>query len=421
MASDVAINGTPSVGSTLNGTYTYTDADGDFEGASTFAWTVGNVVQPETGQTYVVKAGDVGKSITFTVTPVAVAGTSPGLPVTSSSVTGNSAPVASNVAINGTPSVGSTLNGTYTYTDADGDSEGASTFAWMVGNVVQPETGQTYVVKAGDVGKSITFTVTPVAVAGTSPGLPVTSSSVTGNSAPVASNVAINGTPSVGSTLNGTYTYTDADGDSEGASTFAWMVGNVVQPETGQTYVVKAGDVGKSVTFAVTPVAQTGTSPGATASASIDVFASAASCNPSAPPVKVGDVSITNADAGSQGCTPDVFTATFDGTHFSIDKPGPASLVVKVDAWDPELSDYPIPATIVDPAPPSDSVWCSGTPQSYSMPSGGQVWCLVDQGAVLAGQDDANGSITGHPFAQLMQVSETWLLDGDAGLCRKCT
>ena len=40
----------------------------------------------------------------------------------------------------------------------------------------------------------------------------------------------------------------------------------------------------------------------------------------------------------------------------------------------------------------------------------GHSWCLIDQSTVLAGQDNQNN--------QLMQVTESWLLDGDATLCR---
>ena len=38
MASDVSISGTVGVGQVLTGDYTYTDADGDAEGTSTFRW-----------------------------------------------------------------------------------------------------------------------------------------------------------------------------------------------------------------------------------------------------------------------------------------------------------------------------------------------------------------------------------------------
>ena len=85
--------------------------------------------------------------------------------------------------------------------------------------------------------------------------------------------------------------------------------------------------------------------------------------------------------------------------------------LVQVDDWAPELAKYPIPPTLVDPAGVGDNIgtWCEGTPMAYSMPIG-EAWCLIDQHAVLAGVDGSN--------KQLMQVTETWLLEGDARITR---
>ncbi len=84
--------------------------------------------------------------------------------------------------ITGDPIVGSTLTGNYEYYDADGDSEGQSTFRWLRGDTVngayQPisgATGTTYTLTANDIGKFIKFEVTPVAATGNSPGTPATS------------------------------------------------------------------------------------------------------------------------------------------------------------------------------------------------------------------------------------------------------
>ena len=50
----------------------------------------------------------------------------------------------------------------------------------------------------------------------------------------------------------------------------------------------------------------------------------------------------------------------------------------------------------------------------------GATWCLITQDTEIAGTDDADGTITGTPFAQLMKVNEDWLLYGDALACRTC-
>jgi hypothetical protein len=84
------------------------------------------------------------------------------------------------------------------------------------------------------------------------------------NSAPVASGVTITGTPAVGQTLNGSYTYSDTEGDPEGASTFRWLRngGTQIGGATAQSYQLQPADEDATITFEVTPVAQTGTAAG---------------------------------------------------------------------------------------------------------------------------------------------------------------
>ena len=182
----------------------------------------------------------------------------------------NVAPTASNVTISGTPQVGRVLTGSYTYSDADGDAEGTSTYRWMRdGATIGGATGLTYTLGSADQDALIVFEVTPVAVTGTSPGAPVQSAAVgpvtapPPNVAPVASNVAISGTPKVAQVLTGTYTYSDADGDAEGTSTYRWFRnGTVIAGATARTYTLVAADQGAMIVFEVTPVAVSGTSPG---------------------------------------------------------------------------------------------------------------------------------------------------------------
>jgi hypothetical protein len=417
VASNVNITGTANVGNTLTGHYTYSDAEIDPQGTSTFRWlSGGNVISGATSTTYVIQSIDQGHPITFEVTPVATSGTSPGTAVASSGVTVNSAPVASAVSITGSTTVGSTLTGHYTYSDVNNDPEGTSTFRWLLdGNAINAATSKTYVVQSGDQGHTITFEVTAVASSGTSPGVAVASAGVTGNSVPVASSVSISGTPDVGSALTGTYTYSDADSDLEGTSTYRWLLdGSPIAGETGTTYTVAATDSGHNITFEVTPVAATGTSPGAAATSPAVTanYSNSLNCGDSTT-LFDGRVTITNLNSGTN-CPPAQFTPTFDGTELNLIKPDspPVQLRVDVTAWDPEPVENPVPATVVSPPTPDGEpgVWCDGTPQSYSMPSGGHTWCLIDQSTVLAGQNGQGN--------QLMQVTESWLLDGDATLCR---
>jgi|GEM_PF-2442639 len=82
MANDVKITGTAEYGETLTGEYTYSDADGDIEGASTYAWyrfddSIGTnkaAISGASGLTYTLTNDDNGKYISFEVTPIAVKG-----------------------------------------------------------------------------------------------------------------------------------------------------------------------------------------------------------------------------------------------------------------------------------------------------------------------------------------------------------
>ncbi len=292
LAINVAQSGMATLGSTLTGNYTYSDANSDVEGASTFQWyySTGSdgssptVISGATGISYTLSNIDLGKYVGFSVTPVARTGTLlgsevKGLPF-SGPVTDN-APVAINVTQSGTAKVGETLTGSYSYYDADGDAQGTTTFQWYRSNslngssatVISGATGISYTLSNGDFGKYIGFAVTPVAVKGVSPGAEVKSATFVGlviDDAPVASNVAQSGMAKVGSTLTGNYTYSDANNDPQGTSIFKWYRSTssngssaiVISGATGSSYVLNNSDFGKYIGFAVIPVAITGTSLG---------------------------------------------------------------------------------------------------------------------------------------------------------------
>ena len=153
--------------------------------------------------------------------------------------------------ITGTPRVGSPLG-----VDTSGWAEGTTfTYQWSVGGtVVDGATAATFAPRVADLGKTVT-----VAVTGSKNGYtPVTRPSAP--SAPVAAGTpptatpTITGTPRVGATLTavpGTWT-------AGTTFTYQWLVGDVtVDGATASTFVPRPGDVGKTVTVAVT-----GTAPG---------------------------------------------------------------------------------------------------------------------------------------------------------------
>ncbi|MBN4063751.1 hypothetical protein JYT79_03115, partial [Cardiobacterium sp. AH-315-I02] len=264
------------LGDSLTGSYSYADKEGNAEGETALQWLRDGVaIDDATTETYIVVLDDIGKGITFRVTPFAATGTALGVAVTSNVITvNNSAPTVSdvNITVDGGSSmalVGKTLIGNYIYGDVDGDLEGLTTFKWLRNNVeIVGATSQSYILVAEDSTTDITLEVTPVAATGTTLGTAVISNIIKViNSAPTASDVNVTidvgVTPFVGGGLTGSYTFADVDNDAEGISTFRWLRG--ITPITDATtlnYVLTSADSGQDIHFEVTPVAQTGDATG---------------------------------------------------------------------------------------------------------------------------------------------------------------
>ncbi len=87
-----------------------------------------------------------------------------------------------------------------------------------------------------------------------------------------------------GATLTGNYCYNDAENDLQGTSTYKWYRADdasglnetAISGATSTNYTVTVGDQSKYLRFAVTPIAQTGASPGSEVKAT--VFLSPAFC-----------------------------------------------------------------------------------------------------------------------------------------------
>jgi len=289
-----AITGTLQAGQTLTGHYTYSDINGDLEGTSTFKWYRSDneaglnkvAIEGATLTSYVLQSTDVGKYISFEVTPVAATGTAQGTAVESDRVgaiiLADVAPTATVQPITGTLQVGQTLTGHYTYSDVNSDLEGVSTYKWYRSDdgtglnktVIAGETAITHELTSADIGKYISFEVTPVAATGIAQGTAVESDGVgaiiLADAAPTATVQPITGTLQVGQTLTGHYTYSDVNSDLEGVSTYKWYRSNdgaglnktVIAGETAITYELTSADIGKYISFEVTPVAEIGIAQG---------------------------------------------------------------------------------------------------------------------------------------------------------------
>lgn len=270
----------PWVGTEVNASYVYQDGQGDKEGVTTFRWLRdGSPIANATNSKYTLIAEDSGKSIAVEVTPVALTGIKQGEAAQSAVITvvENAAPVAAIADIN-IPAegvfVGLNLEAVFRYSDEEEDAAGEHKYQWLRdGNVIEGANGRTYTMVTEDAGKSITASITPIAVTGQSPGQTVTTRAAIPeiNLAPVATNVAIhlgwsagNGdvaytAPKYGVKINGQYDYFDQDGDVQGQTKYRWLRdGVVIEGAVGLFYTVQAADVGKSLTFEVTPMAADG-------------------------------------------------------------------------------------------------------------------------------------------------------------------
>lgn len=190
----------------------------------------------------------------------------------------NTVPSATNVTISGNYTIGSALTGNYTFSDADSNPDNASALVWRRADdasgtniaTIASATAQNYTTVAADLNKFIQFCVTPGSLTGASPGLQKCSAwggPVGANQAPTASSVTITGNAIQGQTLTGNYTYNDAEGNTQGTSTFRWTRSDdasgvnetTIVGANATSYVVGPSDVGKYIKFYVTPVATSGT------------------------------------------------------------------------------------------------------------------------------------------------------------------
>ena len=288
------ITGTLEVGETLTGHYTYSDVNGDLEGTSIYKWYSSDnmaglnktVIAGAITKTYVLTSTDIGKYISFEVTPVAATGIAQGIAVESARtgpvVLAEAVPTATVKAITGILQVGETLTGNYTYSDVNGDLEGASIYKWYRADnsagfnktEIAGANAKTYVLTSSDEGKYIGFEVTPVALTGIEQGTAVlsawTGAIVPAEATPTAKVQPITGILQVGKTLTGHYTYSDVNGDLEGTSTYKWYRADYssglnkteIAGANTKTYVLTSSDEGKYISFEVTPVAATGITQG---------------------------------------------------------------------------------------------------------------------------------------------------------------
>lgn len=321
----VTHGGSTSCTATPNAGYTFGTFSGDCTGANC---SLSNVTS--------------AKSVTasFTLNSYAIAATAS--PVAGGTVSCTPDPVSHG----GSSTCTATPNAGYSFTTFSGDCTGGTCTLSNVTSAKSVTAGfavSTYVITAtaspvagGTVsctpdpvahGSSSTCTATPnagytfSAFSGDCTGASCTLSNVTAvktvtasfavNTAPTATNVAVSGAAQVGVVLTGSYTYFDAEGNAQGASTFRWMrdsqssgaTKTAIANQTAQTLTVDAAQQGDYLFFCVAPVATTGVITGTeTCSAATAAVAAAAVVVP--PVVEVVPVLPTPPVPGVTGAPP---------------------------------------------------------------------------------------------------------------------
>jgi hypothetical protein len=167
-----------------------------------------------------------------------------GIQVAADAVAANTPPSAMNVSITGNASVGHTLTGNYTYSDADGDAESGTLFRWYratnAGGTGKTEiagaTASTYTLAAEDEGSYIFFEVTPKAASGDTTGVSVSSApvSIGAGSGPATYYVdAVNGN--------------DASGDGSGDHPWKTIGKAAAIAQAGDTVKIRSGTYRETV------------------------------------------------------------------------------------------------------------------------------------------------------------------------------
>ncbi|MDM8162218.1 hypothetical protein QUH73_20560, partial [Labilibaculum sp. K2S] len=291
-AMNVNFTGTLAINGVLTGTYDYADTENDTDDSSTYQWyraddaagTGEAAISGATASTYTLAVADVDKYIAYAVTPASSTGTSPGLEVLSAyqgPVSNNEAPTATNVNFTGPLGKNGVLTGTYDYTDTENDADDSSTYQWFYADdaagtnkfAINGATASAYTITPTDLDKYIAYAVTPASSTGSSPGLEVYSAyqgPVLNNEAPTATNATVSGPLGQDQLLTASFTYADAELDSEGTAIYQWYRADdaagtnksAIAGATSSTYTLTADDVAKHIACAVKPVATSGATPG---------------------------------------------------------------------------------------------------------------------------------------------------------------
>ena len=325
-AAEVAISGTPKVGSTLTAV---TGAWGPEGVALTYQWYRSDVaISGATDATYTPGAADLGGTMTVKVTGSKTAYTSVSRTSDGTGAVGNGTLTPAVPVIEGIAQVGSKLTAV---PGVWGPGNVALTYQWYRSQVAIPgATGATYTPAGIDAGRTITVKVTGSQAGYTTAAKFSAGTSLIANGTLTPGNPSIQGTAKVGSTLTaapGTW------GPGTVALTYQWYRSQIaIAGATGATYTPGAADLGRTMTVRVTG-AQAGYTSASKTSAGTSLVASG-TLTPSDPSIqgttKVG--STLTAVPGAWG--PGTVTLAYQWYRSQIPVTGATSATYALGAAD---------------------------------------------------------------------------------------
>jgi uncharacterized protein (TIGR02145 family) len=278
--------------------YTYADAQGDPQGATSIQWEISNDISGtnstnlSTGSTVTFTDANVGRFVRARVTPRASTGILNGIDYygTWTQVVAGTVPYATALNITGTVAQGSQLSASYTFNGGSGfENTLGSLYNWQsassnlgqgITNIAVPSGSMAHETTirplATEVGRFIRFGVQARDNASLTATTfeysnwfgPVT---LAAEAAPTVNNLTISPAgPGTNVILTAPYVYADANGDPEGATTYQWYTADdatgtnqtLIAGATSATFTVTDAQATKFIGVGVTPVALTGSTQG---------------------------------------------------------------------------------------------------------------------------------------------------------------
>ena len=290
-------------GGTATIVYTYEDAQGDAQGATTLQWEIANDASGtsktnlSTGASVTFGPSHVGRYVRIKLTPRAATGILNGIAYYGGwkLVSSGTIPYGSALSVTGTVAQGSLLTGAYTFNGGSGaENTLGSVYNWQsatnnvglgIQDIAIPVTTPPQTIPAHtttirplntEIGRYIRFGVKAKDNASLTATDFVYSNwvgpvTLATEAAPTASNVTFSpASPGTNVTLTANYTYADANEDPEGTSLFQWYTADnatgsnqaAIAGANARTFTVTNAQASKFIGVGVTPVAATGTATG---------------------------------------------------------------------------------------------------------------------------------------------------------------